>query len=149
MDRKFVLRTMMFFMVPTTCAIVFTILAGLVISYITSTFMSVLVPTATLLLDVCTISIVIFTCALVLFTCAMYLIVVVGSVIELRDRIHHHKTMQEHRVIELEKHKQELRLIKHGRIVSTFRQPCLSRRARRTTSSHGVSAGEADKKSQP
>lgn len=38
MDHKFGLRTMMFFMVPMICAIVFTALAGLVISYITSTF---------------------------------------------------------------------------------------------------------------
>ncbi len=144
MDRKFVLRTMMFFMVPTTCAIVFTILAGLVISYITSTFMSVLVPTATLLLDVCTISIVIFTCALVLFTCAMYLIVVVGAVIELRDRIRYQRVMQEHQAIELERHRQALRLMKHRRFVYTFRQACLSRRARSKTNSHGVT----DKKSQ-
>lgn len=108
MDRKFVVRTMMFFIVPTTCAIVFTILAGLVISYITGTFMSILVPTATLLLNVCTVAIVIFTSALVLFTCAMYVIVILGAIIELKARIHYQKTMQEHRAIELEIHKQEL-----------------------------------------
>ncbi len=123
MDRKFVLRTMMFFMVPTTCAIVFTILAGLVISYITSTFMSVLVPAASLLLNVSAISIVIFTAALVLFTCAMYLIVIVSAIIELRARIHYQKTMREHREIELEKHRQELRLLGRRRIINTFQQP--------------------------
>src|SRR5215831_16102282 len=106
MDRKYVLRTIMFFIVPTTCAIVFTVLAGLVISYITSTFMSVLAPTATLLLNVSTVSIVIFTCALVLFTFAMYLIVVVSAIIELKARIHYQKTIREHREIELEKHRQ-------------------------------------------
>jgi hypothetical protein len=131
-DRKYVLKTMMFLMVPTTCAIVFTILAGLIISYITSAFMSVFVPTATLLLDVCTIAIVIFTCALVLFTCAMYLIVIVGVVIELKARIHYQKTIQEHREIELVKHRQELRLISHGRILTVFRQSCSSRSATRS-----------------
>jgi len=123
MDRKLVLRTMMFFVVPTTCAIVFTILAGLVISYVTSTFMSVLVPTATLLLNVSTVSIVIFTCVLVLFTCAMYLIVIVSAIIELKARIHYQKTMREHREIELEKHRQELRLLSRRRAINTFRQP--------------------------
>jgi hypothetical protein len=126
MDRKFVVRTMLFFMVPTACAIVFTILAGLVISYITSTFMSVLVPTSTLLLNVSTISIVIFTCALVLFTCTMYLIVIVSAIIELKARIHYQKTMREHREIELEKHRQELRLLRRRRTINTFRQPSLN-----------------------
>ena len=121
MDRKFVIRTMMFFIVPTTCAIVFTILAGLVISYITSAFMNKLVPTATLLLNVCTVSIVIFTGALVLFTCAMYLIVIVGAIIELKARIHYQKTMQEHRAIELAKHRQELRLLSHRRNMAALR----------------------------
>ncbi|SRR6266516_2431536 len=121
MDRKFVVRTMMFFIVPTTCAIVFTVLAGLVISYITRAFMSVLVPRATLLLNVNTVSIVIFTCALVLFTCAMYLIVIVSAIIELKGRIHYQKTMREHREIELEKHRQELRLLSRRRIINTFR----------------------------
>lgn len=121
MDRKFVVRTMMFFIVPTTCAIVFTILAGLVISYITSAFMNAMVPTATLLLNVCTVSIVIFTVALVLFTCAMYLIVIVGAIIELKDRNHYHKTMQEHRAIELAKHRQELRLLSHRRNTAALR----------------------------
>jgi hypothetical protein len=121
MDRKFVVRTMMFFIVPTTCAIVFTILAGLVISYITSAFMNTLVPTATLLLNVCTVSIVIFTGALVLFTCAIYLIVIVGAIIELKARIHYQKTMQEHRAIELAKHRQELRLLSHRRNMADLR----------------------------
>ncbi|HEX9131505.1 MAG TPA: hypothetical protein VF844_04355, partial [Ktedonobacteraceae bacterium] len=113
-DRKFVVRTMMFFIVPTTCAIVFTILAGLVISYITSAFMNTLVPTATLLLNVCTVSIVIFTGA-------MYLIVIVGAIIELKARIHYQKTMQEHRAIELAKHRQELRLLSHRRNMTALR----------------------------
>ncbi len=126
MDRKYVLRTMMFFIVPTTCAIMFTVLAGLVISYITSTFMSVIVPTATLLLNVSTVSIVIFTCALVLFTCTMYLIVIVSAIIELKARIHYQKTMREHREIEVEKHRQELRLLSRRRIISTFRQRSLN-----------------------
>ncbi len=132
MDRKFVLRTMMFFIVPTTCAIVFTILAGLVISYITSAYMNVLVPTATLLLNVCTVAIVIFTSALVLFTCAMYLIVIVGAIIELKARIHYHKTMQEHHAIELAKHREELRLLRQGRNTRAFRRMCLSRGATRS-----------------
>jgi|SRR5215467_7769801 len=126
MDRKYVLRTMVFFMVPTTCAIVFTILAGLVISYITSTFMSVLVPTATLLLNVSSISIVIFTAALVIFTCAMYVIVIMSAITELKARIHYQKTIREHREIELEKHRQELRLLSRRRIINTFRQPSLN-----------------------
>jgi hypothetical protein len=132
MDRKSVMRTMMFFMVPATCAIVFTILAGLIISYITSAFMSIFVPTATLLLNVCAIAIVIFTCALVLFTCAMYLIVIVGAVIELKARMHYQKTIQEHREIDLVKHRQELRLISNGRILTVFRQSCLRRSATRS-----------------
>ena len=127
MDRKFGLRTMMFFMVPMICAFVFTALAWLVISYITSTFMSASVPTARLLLNVHTVSIVIFTCALVLFTCAMYLIVIMSAIIELKARMHYQKTMQEHREIDLEKHRQELRLLTRRRIVTAFRSHSLSR----------------------
>ena len=127
MNRKFGLRTMMFFMVPMICAIVFTALAGLVISYITSTFMSASVPTTRLLLNVHTVSIVIFTCALVLFTCAMYLIVIMSAIIELKARMDYQKTMQKHREIDLEKHRQELRLITRRRIVTAFRSHSLSR----------------------
>jgi hypothetical protein len=93
--------------------------------------MSILVPTATLLLNVCTVAIVIFTSALVLFTCAMYVIVILGAIIELKARIHYQKTMQEHRAIELEIHKQELRLLSHGRNTTAFRRMGLSRNATR------------------
>lgn len=108
MDDKHLFRLMLIFLVPVACAVIFTMLAGLVISYITSTFMSLFVPAATLLLNICSIAIVVFTCALVLFTCAMYLIVVVGAISEVKARMRYHKFMQEHRQLELEKHLQDL-----------------------------------------
>ena len=108
MERRYVLRAIVFFLVPTTCAIIFTVLAGLIITYITSVFMNTVLPTTPLLLGVCATAIVIFTVAMVLFTCAMYVIVIWGAINEVRARIRYHRVLQEHRKLDLEKHRHDV-----------------------------------------
>ena len=109
-----------FFLIPTTCAIVFTVLAGLIITYITTVFMNTVLPTTPLLLGVCATAIVIFTVALVLFTCAMYVIVIWGAINEVRARIRYHRVLQEHRQLDLEKHRYDVTSRSRRRITTAL-----------------------------
>lgn len=128
MEQKVVLRAIILYIMSITCAIIFTVLAGWFISYITSVFMNVALSTTPFLLGVCTVAIIIFTLALVFFTCATYGIVLWFAVSEVKARNRHHMMIYEHRQLKLEQHRRDLALHNRQRIATILHSHAANKR---------------------
>lgn len=115
MARRNVSRAILFYLVPVTCGIVFTLLAELLIGYMTNVF-ALYSPA---LVALCEIAGAVLLCALVLFVCAMYVIVLMGALMELKARKRLYAIGLAHRKIELDRHK----LQRSGRRITVALNP--------------------------
>jgi hypothetical protein len=122
MGKRYVLRAILFYLLPVTRAIVFTLLAELLIGYMANAFV-LFSPTLVML---CAIAGVVLLCALVLFVCSMYMLVLRGALMEQKARQRLHALALTHRQIELEKHRRELQ--RGGRRITVALNPDAMRR---------------------
>ena len=107
------------FLILVACTVVVTYLTMLSLVFITND----LGPTYPILAGLCTVLLTIFACTLMIYLCALYLLVIVGGFLELRDRLHFHKMVRQHRELELQKHRREVLLGDHNRITADLHVP--------------------------
>jgi hypothetical protein len=106
--------------------VVFTYLVLFSLSFITNASGAI----SPVLVGICTVLLAIFTPAIVIFLLALYLLVIVGGLVELVDRIHYHKIVQKHRELDLQKHRRIVLLADHRRLMS---DPYLAHSRQRAT----------------
>ena len=107
------------FLILVACTVVVTYLTMLSLVYIKNT----LGPISPILMGLCIVLLTVFTCALVIYLCALYLLVIAGGFMELRDRLHFYKMVQQHRELDLQKHRREVLLGDHHPITADLHVP--------------------------
>ncbi|MBV9231052.1 MAG: hypothetical protein JOZ18_17210 [Chloroflexi bacterium] len=100
------------FLILVACTVVVTYLTILSLVYIKNA----LGPISPILMGLSTV-------LLTVFICALYLLVLAGGFMELRDRLHFHKMVRQHRELDLQKHRREVLLGGYHRITEDLHVP--------------------------